>query len=296
MYKVLVRNVETNVWRIAHVVVLDSPRAHGHSSDSKLPLSHSAHTMLIFPSLKYPQNDSVLLDGEVAYLSPLLAFNLDLHISCLKSLVHQGKETLASLFEAKADEETCGRGSEASPISLSLEQSAHLPRFASHLRASFVKIPECGTLESLQGNSSIEAEDRQEMIDLALHNYFKVDRYLARGDLFSVGIKWNCRSVMCIPCSQRMQNASDDIIHFKVNIALFPQMFSSAQGMSLHKHVLRWLFMSSTTGCSCPLQLAVHVLRLWLWNQQMNQFFESIALKLPLCLEEVFHQLFHLIC
>lgn len=218
---VLVRNVETNVWRIAHVVVLDSPRAHGHSSDSKLPLSHSPHTMLIFPSLKYPQNDSVLLDGEVAYLSPLLAFNLDLHISCLKSLVHQGKETLAYLFEAKADEETRGRGSEASPISLSLEQSARLPRFASHLRASFVKIPECGTLESLQGNSSIEAEDRQEMIDLALHNYFKVDRYLARGDLFSVGIKWNCRSVMCIPCSQRMQNASDDIIHFKV-VAMEP--------------------------------------------------------------------------
>ena len=221
MYKVIVRNVETNVWRIAHVVALDSPHTHGLSSDAKLPLSHPPHTMLIFPSLKYPQDDSVLLDGEVAYLSPILAFNLDLHISCLKSLVHQGKDTLASLFEAKVDEETCGKGSKASFISLSLEQCARLPSFASHLRASFVKIPECGTLESLRGNSSIEVDDRQEMIDLALHNYFKVDRYLARGDLFSVRIKWNCRSVMCIPCSQRMQNAHDDIIHFKVNIALF---------------------------------------------------------------------------
>lgn len=223
MYKVLVRNVETNAWRIAHVVVLDSPHTRGHSCDTKLPLSDSTHTMLIFPSLQYPQNNSMPLDGEVAYLSPLLAFNLGLHISCLKSLVHQGKDALASLFEAKANEEMCGRGSQASFISLSLEQCAHLPRFASHLRASFVKIPECGTLEFLLGKSSIETEDRQGMIDLALHDYFKVDRYLTRGDLFGVHIKWNCKSSMCISCTQRMQNASDDIIHFKVNVVLFPK-------------------------------------------------------------------------
>ncbi|TQD84626.1 hypothetical protein C1H46_029828 [Malus baccata] len=79
---------------------------------------------------------------------------------------------------------------------------------------------ECGTLDSIKGNSSIEYEDRQEMIDLALHNYFGVDRYLARGDIFSICINWSCKSSMCIPCKQRSQDGSDDI-YFKV-VAMEP--------------------------------------------------------------------------
>ena len=159
------------------------------------------------------------LDQEVAYVSPLLAFNLRLHVSCFKSLVHQGTETLASLFEVKVDEDTNGKGKKASIISLRLEPCVELPRYASHLRISFVKIPECGTLESLKGSSSIEAEDRQEMIDLALQNYFEKDRYLTRGDLFFIYINWTCKSSLCIPCGQKMQNDNNDIIYFKV---IFP--------------------------------------------------------------------------
>ncbi|KAK9280826.1 hypothetical protein L1049_003715 [Liquidambar formosana] len=218
---VLVKNLDTKVQRIAQVVALDPPNNHELSSDPKLPFSHSPSIMLIFPSYSFSQKDYVLLDRDVAYLSPILAFNIDLHISCLKSLVHQGKETLASLFEAKVDDAICGKGKGDSVINLELEPWARLPRYASHLRVSFVKIPECGTLESLKGSSSVEAEDRQEMIDLALHNYFEVDRYLARGDLFSVCINWNCNSVMCIPCSQRLQSLSENTIYFKV-VAMEP--------------------------------------------------------------------------
>ncbi|XP_059625723.1 peroxisomal ATPase PEX6 isoform X3 [Cornus florida] len=177
--------------------------------------------MLVFPSYSLPQIHSVLLDQEVAYLSPLLAFNLSLHVSCLKFLVHRGKEALASLFEVNMDDETNGKGGEAPIISVGLEPWALLPRYASHLRVSFVKIPECGTFESLKESSSIEAEDRQEMIDLALHNYFETDRYLARGDLFSICINWNCSSALCIPCSQKMQNTNGTIIYFKV-VAMEP--------------------------------------------------------------------------
>lgn len=217
----LIKNIETNAQRIAQVVILDPPRTHGHASGDKGPVSHPPNTMIVFPSYRLPSDDIPLLDQDIAYLSPLLAFNLDLHVSCLKSLVHQGNETLASLFYAKMDNETTTEVGDGSLITLGLEPLAQLPRYASHLRVSFIKIPECGTLESLKGSSSVEAEERQELIDLALHNYFKVDRYLARGDIFNICINWNCNSVICIPCSQRSQNRSDNVIYFKVNFPVF---------------------------------------------------------------------------
>ncbi|KAM1169544.1 hypothetical protein TB2_030861 [Malus domestica] len=120
------------------------------------------------------------------------------HASPPLSLI-RGEDTLASYFGEKVDDEVSGKDVEASVVGLQLEPQAQLPRYAPHLRASFVKIPECGTLDSIKGNSSIEYEDRQEMIDLALHNYFGVDRYLARGDIFSICIDWSCKSSMCIP-------------------------------------------------------------------------------------------------
>ncbi|XVE73268.1 hypothetical protein DITRI_Ditri11bG0103600 [Diplodiscus trichospermus] len=215
---VLLRNTETKIQRVAQVVVLDPPNTHVEMPLSKEPISHPPHIMLVFPSYSFPETNSVLLDCDVAYVSPMLAFNLSLHISCLRSLVHEGKETLASLFEGNLDDKACAN---ASGISLWLEPLDPMPKYASHLRISFVKIPECCSLESLRGISSIEAEDRQEMIDSALHKYFEVDRYLARGDIFSIFLNWNCNSVICIPCSSRLQNRSDNIIYFKV-VAMEP--------------------------------------------------------------------------
>lgn len=223
LLKVLVKNAETGIQRIAQAVVLDPPETN-EGSNSRLSLSrgsHSSTVLHILPSCTFPASDQQSLDREVAYISPLLAFNLDLHVSCLKSLVRGGEKALASYFKDKVDDEICGKGTESSVISLQLEPLALLPRYASHLRVSFVKIPECGTLESLKGSSPVEAEDRQELIDLALQKYFEVDRYLARGDVFSVYINWNCNSSMCIPCSQSMQDRSDGIIYFKVTVSIF---------------------------------------------------------------------------
>lgn len=217
---VIVRNSETDLWRISQVVVLDPPGTHGDGSQTTESLSASPNVMLVFPSYSFPQNGVIVSDREVAFLSPLLAFNLNLHVSCLKSLVHQGKDALESFFEGQLDDKTHG-SSDSSVISLVLEPFPQMPKFASHLRASFVKIPDCGTLESLRGSSPIEAEDRQEMIDLALHNYFQVDRYLARGDVFSIAINWNCNSVLCIPCNCRSQIKCDQTIYFKV-VAMEP--------------------------------------------------------------------------
>lgn len=214
----LVRNAETKIQRIAQVVVLDPPNTHVNTNEE--PVAHPQHIMLVFPSYSFPPNGSQLLDSDVAYVSPLLAFNLNLHISCLRSMAHEGKETLASLFEGNVDDKAYRGGTDASVISLWVEPLSRMPKYASHLRVSFVKIPECSSLESLRGTSSIEAEDRQEMIDSALHKYFEVDRYLARGDVFCIFLNWDCSSAICIPCSSRLQNRSDNIIYFKVIISV----------------------------------------------------------------------------
>ncbi|XXG74550.1 hypothetical protein AAC387_Pa07g3243 [Persea americana] len=216
---VLVKNVNTNVGRIGRAVVLDPPDPKlTECTDQIKSHTHSTFVMAVLPSYVFPSNNKLTLDREVAHLSPLFAFNLGLHISCLKVLVQGGTESLKSLFEVKgvSDENMI----KDLAVYVEILPWSHLPRYASHLRVSFVKIPECGMLESLKGSSLIEAEDRQELIDLALHHYFRVDRYLARGDVFCIPLNWNCNSEMCITCSEKAHgSASAIIVHFRVMAA-----------------------------------------------------------------------------
>ncbi|XVF72561.1 hypothetical protein PTKIN_Ptkin12aG0131200 [Pterospermum kingtungense] len=249
---VLVRNVETKIQRIAQVIVLDPPNTHVNTSLNEEPVSHPQRIMLVFPSYCFPPNGSVLLDSDVAYVSPLLAFNLNLHISCLRSLVREGKETLASLFDGNVDEKAFRGDTNASVISLWLEPLSRMPKYASHLRVSFVKIPECSSLASLRGTSSIEAEERQDMIDSALRKYFEVDRYLARGDVFCIFLNWNCSSAICIPCSSRLQNRSDNIIYFKV-VAMEP----SDEAVLRVNHIQTALVLGGSAPSAVPPDLLI---------------------------------------
>lgn len=217
---ILIKNPDANISRIGQAVALDPPNADENLSGNDSIFSLSPRTMVIFPSYSYPRIQSATLDPGVAFLSPILAFNLNLHHSCLKSIVQQGIETLSSLFEVKRDGEEIGKVNE-SFITIGLEPWVQLPKYASHLRASFVKIPKCGTLESLKTSSSVEAKDRQELIDVALNAYFSVDRFLSRGDLFNICARWSCKSELCISCNQNMLNGGDGLIYFKV-VAMEP--------------------------------------------------------------------------
>ncbi|KAI3514652.1 hypothetical protein L1887_13247 [Cichorium endivia] len=212
---VIVKNVDSQMQRISQVVALDPPNVHDISSNNESFSSDSSYAMLVFPSYTFSTVHHVPLATEVAYVSPLLSFNLGLHTSCLRLLLHHGESKLASLFETKQESEA----SEDFSVNLDIKPLTKSPRYASHLRVSFVKIPECGTIGSLLGTSSIEAENRQENIDQALNEYFSIDRYLARGDLFSIHINWNCKSAICIPCSQKKQNNTN--LYFKV-VAMEP--------------------------------------------------------------------------
>ncbi|KAL4572100.1 hypothetical protein LXL04_018869 [Taraxacum kok-saghyz] len=213
---VIVKNVDSQIQRISQVVALDPPLTDHNTSSNNESLSlDSSNTMLIFPSYTFPTNHHIPLATESAYVSPLLAFNLGLHTSCLRLLLHHGETKLASLFDTKQETEVNNDFS----VNLDIKPLTKSPRYASHLRASFVKIPECGTIGGLLGTSSIEAENRQEKIDQALNDYFSIDRYLARGDVFNININWNCKSAICIPCNQKKQK--DTNLYFKV-VAMEP--------------------------------------------------------------------------
>ncbi|KAK7259407.1 hypothetical protein RIF29_25014 [Crotalaria pallida] len=220
---VLVKNTEMDIQRIAVAVALDPPGTTPEPphDNTKSPSSHSSRLMLVFPSCDFPYSGPLLLEPEVAYLSPLLAFNLNLHISCLKSILQNGQDTLASYFKPEGGDEDIADSIKDYVINVELEPVVQPPRFASHLRVSFVKIPESGILESIRGSSHVESEDRQDMIDLALQKYFEVDRYLSRGDVFGININWNCNSTICIPCNQNSQKQNNNLVYFKV-IAMEP--------------------------------------------------------------------------
>lgn len=275
------KNVETGKQRIGQAIVLDPPLRHKSSSaEAELSSTSSCREMLIFPSCSYPETYRKKIDHEVAYISPALAFNLGLHVSCLRSLIKGGEETIASYFKDKVDDDEIQKGFENSSISVHLEPLCRLPRYASHFRVSFVKIPECGTLESLKGNSTVEAEDRQEMIDLALQNYFAVDRYLVKGDIFSIRIDWNCKSLICLACHRHSTSKTDGNIYFKVSLCFF---FSF-----LFFFLLFLLYVHSKEYDFCC--------RLWLQNPQMSQFYGLTVPKLPLFLEAMFLRPFPQIC
>nr|XP_009405393.1 PREDICTED: peroxisome biogenesis protein 6 [Musa acuminata subsp. malaccensis] len=215
---ILLKNSETNVGRIAKAKVLHHPLAgekYRGCTQQATSVSSSQRVMKLLPSFTYPSEAYCPSDQEVAYVTPLLAFNLGLHISCLKVLVRSGQESLTSLFEVEEHGEE--KETNYHPLFIDLIPWPDLPKYATHLRISFVKIPECGLLGSLRGKSATEEGDRQDMIDLALNEYFKVDKFLARGDVFYIRVDWNCSSEMCVFCNQKSpKGLSSNIVYFKV--------------------------------------------------------------------------------
>ncbi|CAK8543058.1 unnamed protein product [Lathyrus sativus] len=244
---VLIKNVEMNTQRVAVAIAIDPP------SNDTLDIDHSSSSssriMLVFPSCDFPLNGP-LLNGEIAYLSPLLAFNLHLHISCLKSIIHNGQDALSSYFkpQCQVGDEEDAKSIEDSVINIELVPLAQPPRFASLLRVAFVKIPECGILDSIKPTSDVETKERQDLIDLALQKYFEVDRYLSSGDVFGINISWNCNSTICIPCNQKTQKQNDNRICFKV-IAMEP---SDEPVLRVHKTLTALVLVGSFQSALPP--------------------------------------------
>lgn len=186
------------------------------SADDEALFSRSNQTTLLFPSYSYSQKCPAQLDQETVYLSPLLIFNLSLHVFCLKSFIGHGKESLSSLFEAQLDNKTSEKENASSFIRLELKPLIKSPKYATHVRISYVRVPGCNTLEFFKKSPSVEEEDRQELIDEELKNYFSIDRFLSKGDTFNISINWDCKSPLCASCNRKMESGSKDTIYFKV--------------------------------------------------------------------------------
>ncbi|XP_072970245.1 peroxisomal ATPase PEX6 [Typha angustifolia] len=221
---VQIKNPKNNVERIVKAVVLDRLLLHDTKrEDPDLTTSTSPFTrvMGVLPTCTYPKPAHFPLDEEVAYVSPLLAFNLGLHVSCIPFICQSGEESSEYLAEGKGHEAAIDGANDFS-AHVELVPWLQLPKYASHVQASFVRIPECGVLSSLRGKSTIEERDHQDLIDSALHQYFRVDRFLARGDVFCVRNNWNCHSDLSLICNEEdTKSPSYNMIYFKI-IAMGP--------------------------------------------------------------------------
>lgn len=228
----LVKNTDNNVGRIVKAVVLDRPSLNESKREHPDPdpdpvasTSSSDRVMGFLPTRSFPAKGFTPLDDDVAYVSPLLAFNLGVHVSCLKLLIQKGEEPFK--FCSKVYED--GPASSGTRISLHLEllPCPQVPKHASHLRVSVVRIPDCGVLASLKINSAIGGSDYQDMIDQALSEHFKFDRFLARGDVFCIHNQWNCGMISCLACNKENDRLHPpSMIYFKVN---FPLLFIQKQ-------------------------------------------------------------------
>ncbi|RLM66606.1 peroxisome biogenesis protein 6 [Panicum miliaceum] len=216
---VLVKNADNNVGRIVKAILLDHPSldVSGTEQTDLVPsASCHGHAMGILPFCPFTATGFASVDEDIAYASPLLAFNLGLHVSCLKLLIQRGGEPFKFCSESEELHAASSAGSDLS-LHLDLLPCPQVPIYASHLRVSVVRIPECGVLASLKINSSIGGSDYQDMVDQALNEYFKFDRFLARGDVFCIRNNWNCGMSSCLACNRQDDNLHlRNMIYFKV--------------------------------------------------------------------------------
>ncbi|KAL6652023.1 hypothetical protein ACP70R_010948 [Stipagrostis hirtigluma subsp. patula] len=216
---VLVKNTDNNVGRIVKAVLLDHPSlddSQRELTDHVASASPSDRAMGLLPCCSFPATGFASLDEDVAYVSPLLAFNLGMHVSCLKLLIQKGGEPFKFCSQVEQhDAAACG-GSDFS-LQLELLPCPQVPRHALHLRVAVVRIPECGVFASLKINSGMEGSDYQDMIDSVLNEHFKFDRFLATGDIFCIQNNWNCGMGSCLACNKEDSKIHPrNMIYFKV--------------------------------------------------------------------------------
>lgn len=220
----LVKNADNNVGRIVKAVLLDHPsldESKAEQIDHVASASPLGHAMGVLPCRSFPSTGFASVDEGVAYVSPLLAFNLGLHVSCLKLLIQIGGEPFKFCSRAEEPHAASTAGIDSS-LHLDLLPFPQVPKYALHLRVSVVRIPECGVLASLKINSTVGGSDYQDMVDQALNEYFKFDRFLAKGDVFCIRNNWNCGVNSCLACNKPDDNLHPrNMIYFKVNYHIF---------------------------------------------------------------------------
>ncbi|KAL6843696.1 hypothetical protein ACP4OV_026267 [Aristida adscensionis] len=216
---VLIKNTDNNVGRIVKAVLLDHPsldNSQRKQTEHVASASPSDRAMGLLPCCSFPETGFASLDEDLAYVSPLLAFNLGMHVSCLKILIQKGGEPFKFCSQVEQNDTVACGGSDFS-LQLELLPCPQVPKHALHLRVSVVRIPECGVFASLRINSDMGGRDYQDMIDSALNEHFKFDRFLARGDVFCIQSNWTCGMSSCLACNKEDNKINPhNLVYFKV--------------------------------------------------------------------------------
>jgi peroxin-6 len=156
-----------------------------------------SHGLSCVPEITLSPSKASETREDVAYLSPMLAFNLgiqtawvQLWLSCNSSgsndkVVLEDNQPL-SIEISMVD--VCsiwqlGLPSETAEGSINIEKAPF--KYAYHVRIGHIKVPVSGVAQKSNDYSSLE---RQEELDNALQEYFKHNRVLARGDMFAVRV------------------------------------------------------------------------------------------------------------
>ncbi|KAJ4749247.1 hypothetical protein LUZ62_083652 [Rhynchospora pubera] len=213
---VLIKNKETSVGRVAKIIATD--KTPPHLDSITLPCRR---VMGVFPSQIYPIKPNCASSNaeEIVFVSPLLAFNLGLHTSCLRFLLCN--EGNIFKYFGRDEDQIVGQNTSEENLSLKVEVTALptvVPKYASRLRICLVNIPKCCTPASLKGlrNSPFDICDHQKnMIKSSIHEFFKVDRFLMEGDIFCLHKVSNCTSELCFVCSDNSAK-KNDLLYFKV--------------------------------------------------------------------------------
>ena len=113
----LVKNTDNNVGRIVKAVLFDDMslrKSHSEYTDQVVSASPSDRAMGFLPCRMFPATGLASMDEVVAYVSPLLAFNLGLHVSCLKLLIQRGGQPFK--FCSRAEEIDATAGAVETPV------------------------------------------------------------------------------------------------------------------------------------------------------------------------------------
>ncbi|KAL3677558.1 hypothetical protein R1sor_027506 [Riccia sorocarpa] len=208
---VLVSETSMNVARPARVLVLDPPEDSGveqRASGEDLSLKDSRFPVLEgFPVYNLVSRCNPEVDKGVVYLSPILAYNLGIHVSWIEFLTSppSSQTTSGEEVEEEAGRSTAHRANHTvsysvtirpfipvleSPVSVnkgtekenlagSRGSRQQRIKYASHMRIGVVRVP----TENLFHPPT---KGRQAEIDRSLQEFFRVPRFLAKDDIFSV--------------------------------------------------------------------------------------------------------------
>jgi peroxin-6 len=181
---VLVKNTDNNVGRIFKAVLFGNPSLDKSCSEHTDQVVSASPSVMQWASYLVACFLLLVLHPWMKILVMLAHFwhsTWDCMFLALKHFIQREGHPFKFCSRAEEIDATARSGSDLS-LHLDLLPCPQEPKYALHLRVSVVRIPDCL-------NSSFGGSEYQDMVDQALNEYFKFDRFLAR-DVF--GTKTCC--------------------------------------------------------------------------------------------------------